>query len=189
MRLTTKPPPTEGWDEIAQISYETGAEERRVVVGAARRKGGTYYVTLVDGAVAAAERRGAQLNIAIGSLEVAARAEENLAGRRAHTLDPPALEKLIAFAEEARKQTNVPGVALAVVQDGKVVLEKGLGVRELGKNEPVTPPTLFMIGSMTKPLTSLMMARLVDRKTFAWETPITTLMPSFALGDPDATAE
>ena len=110
----------------------------------------------------------------MGSLEVAARTEENLAGRRAHPLDAARLEKLVAFAEAARKQTNVPGVALAVVQDGKIVLEKGLGVRELGTNEPVTPTTLFMIGSMTKPLTSLMMARLVDAKKFAWETPITS---------------
>ncbi len=67
------------------------------------------------------------------------------------------------------------------------MLEKGLGVRELGKNDPVTPATLFMIGSMTKPLTSLMMARLVDRKQFTWDTPVTQLFPSFALGDPDAT--
>ena len=188
VRATAKPPATSGWDEIAQIAYETGAEERRVVVGAARRKGQTYYVTLIDGAVAAAERRGAQLNIAVGSLEVASRTEENLAGRRAHTLDPARLEKLVAFAEAARKQTNVPGVALAVIQDGKIVLEKGLGVRELGTNEPVTPSTLFMIGSMTKPLTSLMMARLVDSRKFTWETPITKLMPAFALGDPDATS-
>ena len=188
VRATAKPPATSGWDEVAQIAYETGAEERRVVVGAARRKGQTYYVTLIDGAVAAAERRGAQLNIAVGSLEVASRTEENLAGRRAHTLDPARLEKLVAFAEAARKQTNVPGVALAVVQDGKIVLEKGLGVRELGTNEPVTPSTMFMIGSMTKPLTSLMMARLVDSKKFTWDTPITKLMPAFALGDPDATS-
>lgn len=188
VRITSKPPATQGWDEIGQIAYETSAEERRIVIGAARRKGKTYYVTLVDGAVAAAERRGAQLNIAMGSLEVADRAEENLAGRRAHALDAARLEKLVAFAEEARKQTNVPGVALAVVQDGKIVLEKGLGVRERGTNEPVTPSTLFMIGSMTKPLTSLMMARLVDSKKFAWETPITKLMPTFALGDPEATS-
>jgi CubicO group peptidase (beta-lactamase class C family) len=188
VRMTAKPPATSGWDEIGQIAYETSAEERRIVSGAARRKGKTYYVTLIDGAVAAAERRGAQLNVAVGSLDVAARAEENLAGRRAHTLDAARLEKLVAFAEEARKQTNVPGVALAVVQDGKIVLEKGLGVIERGTNEPVTPSTMFMIGSMTKPLTSLMMARLVDAKKFAWETPITKLMPTFALGDPDATS-
>ena len=83
----------------------------------------------------------------------------------------------------------MPGVALAVVQDGKIVLEKGLGVRELGANAPVTPATLFMIGSMTKPLTSLMMARLVDRKNFAWDTPVTKLLPAFALGDPVATPQ
>jgi CubicO group peptidase (beta-lactamase class C family) len=187
VRLTTKPPPMEGWDEIVQISYEAGAEERRIVSGNARRKGKTSYVTLIDGTVAAAQRRGAQLSTSIGTLEVPGRTEENLGGKRAHTLDASRAEALLAFAEQARRQTNVPGVALAVVQNGRIVLEKGLGVRELGKNEPVTPSTLFMIGSMTKPLTSLMMARLVDRQTFAWDTPLTKLLPSFALGDPDAT--
>jgi CubicO group peptidase (beta-lactamase class C family) len=187
VRQTIKPPPTQGWDEIAQVAYETAADERRVVTGIARRKGQTYYVTLVDGALSAAERRGAQLNIAIGSLEVASRTEENLAGRKPHALDAARAEKLLAFTEEARKLTKIPGVALAVVQNGKIVLEKGLGVRELNKPEPVTPETLFMIGSMTKPLTSLMMARLVDRGVFAWDTPVTKLMPSFALGDPEAT--
>jgi CubicO group peptidase (beta-lactamase class C family) len=187
VRQTTKPPVTQGWDEVAQIAYETGAEERRVVVGAARRKGKTYYVTLVDGAIAAAERRGAQLNIAISSLEVADRAEENLAGRKAHAFDAARAEKFLAFAEQARTLAKVPGAAIAVIQGGKIVLEKGLGVRELNTTEPVTPETLFMIGSMTKPLTSLMMARLVDRGTFTWDTPVMTLLPSFALGDADAT--
>ena len=187
VRTTAKPPAMGGWDEVAQIAYETGAEERRVVIGLARRKGPLYYVALVDGALSAAERRGAQLNIAMASLEVPTRTEENFAGRKAHALDAARAEKFLAFAEAARTQSHVPGVAIAVVQDGKIVLEKGLGVRELGKNEPVRPSTLFMIGSMTKPFTSLMMSRLVDQKKFSWDTPITTLLPSFALGDPDAT--
>jgi CubicO group peptidase (beta-lactamase class C family) len=189
VRQTVKPPARQGWDEIAQIGYETGADERRIVLGSARRKGKTYYVTLVDGAIAAAERRGAQLNIAVGSLEVADRAEEDLAGRKPHPFDSARAEKFLAFAEEARKLTKVPGVALAVIQDGKIVLEKGLGVRELNTSEPVTPQTVFMIGSMTKPLTSLMMARLVDRGTFTWDTPVTKLLPTFALGDPEATRQ
>ena len=187
VRQTAKPPASQGWDEIAQIAYQTAADERRIVTGISRRKGATHYVTLIDGAIAAAERRGAQLNIAVGSFEVAARTEENFDGRKAHALDAARLEKFVAFAEEARKQSGVPGVALAVVQDGRIVLEKGLGVRELGASAPVTPATLFMIGSMTKPLTSLMMARLVDRKSFAWDTPVIKLLPSFALGDPLAT--
>jgi CubicO group peptidase (beta-lactamase class C family) len=187
IRQTVKPPASQGWDEIAQIAYETSADERRVVTAVARRKGTTYYVTLIDGGLAAAERRGAQLNIAIGSLEVAARTEENLSGRKAHLLDAARAEQLIAFAESAREKAKIPGVALAVVQNGRIVLERGLGVRALGASDPVTPTTLFMIGSMTKPLTSLMMARLVDAKRFSWDTPITTLMPSFALADPDVT--
>jgi CubicO group peptidase (beta-lactamase class C family) len=187
VRQTAKPPVTQGWDEVAQNVYETGADERRIVIGAARRKGKTYYVTLVDGALSAAERRGAQLNIAIGSLKVADHAEENLAGRKPHPLDAARLEKFLGFAESAREMMKIPGVAIAVIQNGKIVLEKGLGVRELNKPAPVTPQTLFMIGSMTKPLTSLMMARLVDRGAFAWETPVTSLLPSFALGDPEAT--
>jgi CubicO group peptidase (beta-lactamase class C family) len=189
VRITAKPPATGGWDEIVQSTYETAAEERRVILAVARRKGPTYYVTLVEGATAAAERRGAQLNTSIAGLKVPGREEENLAGRRAHALDAARIEKFLAFADEARKQTKVPGVALAVVQDGKIVLEKGLGVLELGKTEPVTPATLFMIGSMTKPLTSLLMARLVDRQKFAWDMPVTKLLPSFALGDPAATAK
>ena len=187
VRQTVKPPVMQGWDEVAQIAYETGAEERRIVVGAARRKGKTYYVTLIDGAIGAAERRGAQLNIAVGSFAVADRTEEDLAGRKPHALDAARAKQFVAFAEQARKLAKVPGTAIAVIQNGKIVLERGLGVRELNSGEPVTPETLFMIGSMTKPLTSLMMARLVDRGTFAWDTPVTTLLPSFALGDPDAT--
>ena len=187
VRMTSKPPATGGWDEIAQISYETAVEERLGIVAIARRLGKTHYVTLIEGATAAQERRGAQLNTAIASLEVRGRAEENLAGRKPYKLDAARIDTLVAFAEEARKLTRVPGAAIAVIQDGRIVLEKGLGVLELGKPEPVTPATLFMIGSMTKPLTSLMMARLVDRGKFDWDTPVTKLLPSFALGDPEAT--
>ena len=186
-RQTAKPPVTQGWDEVVQIAYETTADERRIVRGVARRKGKTYYVILVDGALSAADRRGAQLNIAMGSFEVGGRTEENLADKKPHALDAARAEKLLAFAEEARKLTKVPGVALAVIQDGKIVLEKGLGVRDASGSDPVTPATLFMIGSMTKPLTSLMMARLVDRGNFTWDTPVKKLSPSFALGDPAAT--
>jgi CubicO group peptidase (beta-lactamase class C family) len=187
VRITARPPATEGWDEIVQNNYEAGAEERRLVIALARRKGATYYLTLLDGAFAAVQRRSGQLNTAMLGLKVKGREEENLAGRKAHPLDAARAEKFLSFAEEARQQAKVPGVALAVIQDGRIVLEKGLGVRELGTSEPVTPATLFMIGSMTKPLTSLLMARLVDQDKFAWDTPVTKLLPSFALGDPEAT--
>src|SRR5262249_38247388 len=61
------------------------------------------------------------------------------------------------------------------------------GVRELGKPEPVTPNTRFAIASLTKPLTTLMVAALVSEGKIAWETRVVDLYPSFALGDAELT--
>jgi CubicO group peptidase (beta-lactamase class C family) len=74
--------------------------------------------------------------------------------------------------ERAASKLGVPGAAIAVVQGGRVVFEKGYGVREKGKKAPVTPRTLFMIGSITKSLTSLLMAAAVDAGKMTWDTPV-----------------
>jgi len=91
------------------------------------------------------------------------------------------------FIRQAMDKCRVPGAAIAVVQDGKVFEEKGFGVREKGKNDPVTPQTLFSIGSITKPLTTLLMARLVDAGKFTWDTPVTLLDPGFQTADTQMT--
>ncbi len=67
---------------------------------------------------------------------------------------PTQLQQLDATVERVRQQFDVPGVAVAVVKDGKVVLERGWGVRELGKPEPVQADTLFAIASNTKAFTA-----------------------------------
>jgi CubicO group peptidase (beta-lactamase class C family) len=113
--------------------------------------------------------------------------EETFEGKKAHTLDATRLASLEAFIEDGRRAAKIPGVAVAIVQGGKVVFEKGFGVRELGKNDPVTPSTLFRIGSITKPLTSLMIASLVTAGKLDWNTHIAELYPSFVLGDADLT--
>jgi CubicO group peptidase (beta-lactamase class C family) len=81
------------------------------------------------------------------------------------------------------KATGVPGVALGLVQDGKVVFAGGFGVRQLGGGQRVDANTLFMIASNTKAMTTLMLAKLVDEKKLTWDTPVTTLLPSFRLGN------
>jgi CubicO group peptidase (beta-lactamase class C family) len=180
-------PAREGWDAIAQVAYVTKTEDKRFVVAVARRKGPTWYVALVDGKDAAMDRRGAEVTVAIRSLKAAGLEKESFAGRPAHALDAERQQQLGEFIEEWRKKMFIPGVAIAVTQGGKIVYEKGFGVRALGKTDAVTPETLFLIGSNTKSLTSLLMARLVDRKLFAWTTPVTQLLPSFALGDDKVT--
>ncbi len=96
-------------------------------------------------------------------------------------------KELDDFIVNALARLDVPGAVVAVVEGGKVVYEKAFGVRSLGQKDVVTPKTLFMIGSITKPMTTMMEATLVDTGKFGWETPVTSLLASFALGDADIT--
>ena len=67
-----------------------------------------------------------------------------------------------AYVEENRERYNVPGVAVVVVQGDEVVFAQGFGVKEAGGADPITPDTVFSIGSLTKPMTAMMAATLVD---------------------------
>ena len=92
------------------------------------------------------------------------------------------------YIEEAVERWNIPGAAVAVVADGEVVYAEGFGVREIGKDDPVTPDTLFGIGSMTKSINAMMLASLVDDGFLEWDTLATEIWPDFQLADPHATS-
>jgi CubicO group peptidase (beta-lactamase class C family) len=92
------------------------------------------------------------------------------------------------LAKDAIKQWRVPGLALAVVHDGRVVYLKGHGVRELGRADPVTPETVFPIASCTKPFTSLAVGMLMDDGKLTWDDPVRKHVPFFHLADPLADA-
>ncbi len=83
----------------------------------------------------------------------------------------------------AMKSWNVPGLAVAIVKDGDVVLAKGYGLRNIQANLPVTSDTLFAIGSSTKAFTTMAMGMLVEEGKLAWDVPVTTYLPRFALKD------
>ena len=91
--------------------------------------------------------------------------------------------------ERTRKVFEVPGIAVAVVKDGKVVLAKGYGVRQLGRPEPVTSRTLFGIASNTKIFTAAALAMLVDEGKLAWEDRVVDRLPGFQMSDPYVTRE
>ena len=80
----------------------------------------------------------------------------------------------------AMKDWRVPGLAMAVAKDGKVVVERGYGVRELGKPAPVDSQTLFAIGSTTKAMTAALIGMLVDDKVLAWDDPSSNTCPGFS---------
>ncbi|MFN2567379.1 MAG: serine hydrolase [Gemmatimonadaceae bacterium] len=100
----------------------------------------------------------------------------------------PALT-LDTYAAKAVRDWQVTGLALAVVKDGRVVLAKGYGVRELGRLAPVDTQTLFAIGSTTKAMTAAALGMLVDEGNVRWDDPATRYLPAFQTGDPYVTRE
>lgn len=82
---------------------------------------------------------------------------------------------------------TVPGVAIAVVKDGGVILCQGFGLRDVARNLEVTPHTLFAIGSSSKAFTTMAIAMLADEGKVDWDTPVRAYLPTFKLYDPMAT--
>jgi CubicO group peptidase (beta-lactamase class C family) len=91
-----------------------------------------------------------------------------------------------AYGAEAMVRFGVPGASIAVVQGGEVVYLNGFGVEEYGSTRPVTPDTMFMIGSISKSMTTMLAASLVDDGHISWETPVLDLLPAFAVDDPES---
>lgn len=97
------------------------------------------------------------------------------------------ISDLEEYAARLMRQFDTPGVAMVLVQGDKVVYARGLGVRDLETKAPVTTQTLFGIASTTKSMTAVMMASLVDEGVMAWDTPLTDVLPSFALSNSEVT--
>jgi CubicO group peptidase (beta-lactamase class C family) len=93
------------------------------------------------------------------------------------------------YVNTALREWNVPGLAVTVVKDGKVVHSKGYGVRKVGGTEPVDEHTLFAIGSISKSFTAMALGQLVDEGKLSWDDPVTQYLPYFQLHDPYVTRE
>lgn len=100
---------------------------------------------------------------------------------------PPA--DLDAYVARVMQRFEVPGLALAVVKDGRVVLTKGYGVRKLGDPARVDSRTLFAIASNTKAFTATALGLLVEEGRLAWDSPVVNYLPWFQMSDPFVTRE
>ena len=99
------------------------------------------------------------------------------------------LDALDAYFAEALDDWPVPGFAVAIVQDGEVVFEKGYGVTEAGTSNPVDEHTLFAIASNTKAFTTAALATLVDEGRLSWDDRVRDHLPYFEVYDPYVSAE
>jgi CubicO group peptidase (beta-lactamase class C family) len=99
---------------------------------------------------------------------------------------PKALKGFDRFAAAAMAELKVPGLAVAVVKDGQLVYAQGFGFRDLEKKLPVTPHTVFGIGSCSKAFTATTMGILVDEGKLDLDKPVRAYLPDFVLSDPVA---
>ncbi len=181
--VATDAAPRDGWEARRFYEYDVAANAKRAIGARALRKGKAWTVMLVDVDQAIAEKRGSQFGKIGQRLQPAGYTRENFGGRTAHKLDAARLHQVSDFVEQMRKDYDVPGVAIGIVQDGKVVMSQGFGERTLGKPAKVDGDTRFMIASNTKALTTLMLAKLVDAGKLDWNARAEDVYPAFKLGN------
>ena len=96
-------------------------------------------------------------------------------------------DSLEQYIKRGMADWQIPGLAVAIIKDSKVIIAKGFGTKEAGKNDPVDENTLFMIASNTKEFTATAMALLDEQKKISLDDRVVKYLPDFSLYDPEAT--
>jgi CubicO group peptidase (beta-lactamase class C family) len=180
-------PARRGWESTRSYEYGHPGDPMRIF-SKTFRKGDDLTMVLVRADQGVWDRRRGQAYLVLDSMRPRGYVPESFAEKRANPLDAARLDRITNFVGHSVESAGIPGAALALVQNGRIVFEGGFGVRELGKPAKVDANTLFMIGSCSKALTTLLMGKLVDEGKFGWETPVTAVYPGFRLGDDATTA-
>lgn len=108
-------------------------------------------------------------------------------------IDPANLQKAVdALPDLGRRAVDsggVPGIAFAFIFDGKVQYAEGFGVRKIGENDPVTTDTVFQLASVSKPLSSTVIAALITKNLTTWDSPVNKPSITARYSDPWITSE
>jgi CubicO group peptidase (beta-lactamase class C family) len=99
------------------------------------------------------------------------------------------IAELDGWIDTALERYSIPGAAVAIVRGPQVIYERGFGIRGLADPTPVTTDTRFMVGSVTKGMTSLLAATLVDAGKLSWDAPVVETLRNFRLSSPDSTRQ
>ena len=100
---------------------------------------------------------------------------------------PPA--DLDRYAQRALETFDVPGMTVAIVEQGRPNVVRSYGVRRMGEPAKVDEHTLFAIGSTTKAFTTALLAMLVDEGKLTWDTKVADVLPGFKMYDPYVSSE
>ncbi|MFQ3646620.1 MAG: serine hydrolase domain-containing protein [Anaerolineae bacterium] len=175
----------QGFEAGVTVVYAdgTGADGAFIAAGSFILEGRTYP-SIVITTLSALQRRFSQYLIFSQSYRATSAVEADADAGQAQPWDEAMAANLRAFMAEALEDLNVPGAAVAIVQDGRVVFAEGFGTTGEGA---VNADTVFLIASLSKSMTTLAMAQAVDAGVFAWDTPVIEVLPTFAVADPNIT--
>ena len=183
-------PTTGNWEKSYQIFYETPVSEARIVMGIINAFQNKAYVCLVDAKSSGFSRRVGDLKLIIESWKPVGFRETDLSineMKKWSALDIQAFEN---FVHDVMAKSHIPGLAISIVsQDEQFSYQKAFGVKQLHTEDAVTIDTPFMIGSTTKSLTTLMMARALKEKKLSWDNKVTDILKGFELGDKALTSQ
>ncbi len=102
---------------------------------------------------------------------------------------PISAAEVDAVVSRTMREFSVPGIAVGIVKDGRLVYARGQGVRRVGDAKRVDADTVFAIGSNTKAFTAAVLATLVDEGKIRWDDRVIDYLPDFRLWDPYVTRE
>jgi CubicO group peptidase (beta-lactamase class C family) len=98
-------------------------------------------------------------------------------------------QQIDSLTEKTLSTFNVPGIAVAVIKDGKIIHAKGYGIRSIKGNQKVDENTLFGVASNTKAFTAAALGMLVDANKLTWDTKVVKIIPDFKMYDAYVTRE
>lgn len=183
-------PCKDSWEETRQVVYDTPTSELRHMSAMVRTYNRQAYICLVDAKIAGVSRRMADILLMAESWAPVGFKEVLLNTEKAKLWTGANIQDFEQFTSRAMKTLDIPGLSIAIIQkDGQMLYKNAFGVKRAGSTDPVSSDTLFMIGSSTKPLTTLAMASLVDRQKFTWDTPVTHILPDFRIDSPILTKQ
>ncbi|MFN3200423.1 MAG: serine hydrolase domain-containing protein [Bradymonadia bacterium] len=141
----------------------------------------TAYVVVIEGDIKTVQKRQAELLQILTSMKIEGITEVKLTAADLKPFTEEKQAKFFKYVDTARQMTGVQGVSVAVITP-EGVFTRGFGTTVEG-GEAVTPKTRFMIGSITKSFSTLLLATLVDEGKLRWEMPVTEAKSDFTLAD------
>lgn len=187
LRISLPEAAKNGWEKSHSFHYDVPPNEKQVIWASAKFAGNAWLVVIEEASQASAEKRSGQLRLILESLRPNGYQRESFFGKTAHSIDASFIASMKEFLTNGMRQLQIPGVAFSLIDQGKIAYEGGLGVRELGKPDPIDAHTLFLAASNTKALTTLLLAELVDENKIRWDEPVIDVYPSFKIGDEKTT--